>query len=65
MLTQETQHGWMARLGKLLAPKRMETKHQHWLEALRECAVAGAPPEVALTTAKAGLKRNETEFPEG
>jgi len=34
VLTEETQNGWLARLGKLLMPKRMETKHQRWLEEL-------------------------------
>ncbi len=34
VLTEETQNGWLARLGKLLMPKRMERKHQMWLEAL-------------------------------
>jgi uncharacterized protein YndB with AHSA1/START domain len=34
VLTEETQNGWLARLGKLLMPRRMESKHQQWLEEL-------------------------------
>ena len=34
VLTEETQNGWLARLGKRLMPRRMEQKHQQWLEAL-------------------------------
>ncbi len=34
VLTQETQNGWLARLGKRLMPERMERKHQQWLELL-------------------------------
>lgn len=42
ILTEETQHGWLARLGKLLMPHRMHRQHQRWLEGL--AAVATAPP---------------------
>ena len=35
VVTEETQNGWLARLGKAIFPKRMETKHQQWLEALK------------------------------
>ena len=34
VLTEETQHGWLARLGHLLMPSRMWQGHQVWLEAL-------------------------------
>jgi uncharacterized protein YndB with AHSA1/START domain len=44
VLTEETQHGFMARLGKLLMPNRMYSYHQIWLEGLRTNAVKGMPP---------------------
>ena len=44
VLTEETQHGWLARLGKLLMPNRMYKFHQLWLEALESKARAGMPP---------------------
>ena len=34
ILTEETQHGIAARVGRLLFPGRMERWHQRWLEAL-------------------------------
>ncbi|MEG3124263.1 SRPBCC family protein [Sphingomonas sp. GB1N7] len=34
ILTEETQHGWVARIGRRLFPRRMEHWHQRWLEAL-------------------------------
>ncbi|KQS03012.1 hypothetical protein ASG11_00975 [Sphingomonas sp. Leaf357] len=34
ILTEETQHGWIARIGRRLFPRRMEHWHQRWLEAL-------------------------------
>ncbi len=34
VLTEETQHGFLARLGNLVMPKRMYNAHQLWLEAL-------------------------------
>ena len=39
VLTEETQNGFVARLGKLLMPKRMHTQHQIWLENLKTKAV--------------------------
>jgi uncharacterized protein YndB with AHSA1/START domain len=36
VLTEETQHGWLARLGNLLLPDRMHKYHQIWLEGLRD-----------------------------
>jgi uncharacterized protein YndB with AHSA1/START domain len=44
VLTEETQRGWLARLGKAVRPKRMEQQHQIWLEGLRAKAVSGLPP---------------------
>jgi uncharacterized protein YndB with AHSA1/START domain len=43
VLTEETQHGWMARLGKLFMPNRMYRYHQIWLEGLRTNAAKGMP----------------------
>jgi len=34
ILTEETQHGLVARSGRLIFPGRMERWHQKWLEAL-------------------------------
>ena len=44
VLTEETQHGWVARAGGLLMPGRMHRYHQIWLEGLREKARRGMPP---------------------
>lgn len=44
IVTEETQHGWLCRLGKLLFPGRMERQHQVWLEQLSRVAQAGPPP---------------------
>lgn len=44
VLTEETQRGWLARLGKLFMPNRMYTFHQLWLEGLATKALAGSPP---------------------
>jgi uncharacterized protein YndB with AHSA1/START domain len=38
VLTEETQHGWLCRLGKLLMPNRMFRYHQIWLEGLKKKA---------------------------
>jgi hypothetical protein len=46
VLTQETQNGWRARLGKVLMPKRMQSMHQMWLESLKAKVASGTPPEV-------------------
>lgn len=45
VLTEETQHGWLARLGKLLMPNRMYKFHQLWLEGLATKALTGLPLE--------------------
>ena len=44
VLTEETQHGWLARLGKLLMPHRMYKFHQVWLEGLEAKAHGSLPP---------------------
>ncbi len=44
VLTEETQHGWLARTGSLLFPSRMSRFHQLWLERLRASAEGGPPP---------------------
>ncbi len=44
VVTEETQHGWLARLGKLFMPNRMYKFHQLWLEGLATKARAGLPP---------------------
>jgi uncharacterized protein YndB with AHSA1/START domain len=36
VLTEETQHGWLARLSHFVMPGRMHKYHQIWLEALRD-----------------------------
>jgi hypothetical protein len=43
VLTEETQHGWVARLGDLVMPQRMHTYHQVWLERLADQARSGMP----------------------
>jgi hypothetical protein len=44
VLTEETQHGWLARVGNFLMPWRMRNYHQLWLEQLRNNAARGLPP---------------------
>lgn len=44
VLTEETQHGFLARLGKLFMPTRMYRFHQIWLESLEAKARGGFPP---------------------
>ena len=46
VLTQETQKGWLARLGRMLTPARLGDKHQQWLEGLSRQAQSGPPPAV-------------------
>jgi uncharacterized protein YndB with AHSA1/START domain len=38
VLTEETQHGWLARLGSLVLPRRMYRGHELWLTSLEERA---------------------------
>jgi hypothetical protein len=44
VLTEETQNGWLARLGNQMMPDRMHRYHQIWLEALAQKAAGGPPP---------------------
>jgi hypothetical protein len=44
VLTEETQHGWLARLAAVAMPNRMHKYHQIWLEQLRDSARKGMPP---------------------
>jgi uncharacterized protein YndB with AHSA1/START domain len=43
VVTEETQNGWLARLGKLFRPNRMFAMHQMWLESLAARAQSGLP----------------------
>jgi hypothetical protein len=43
VLTEETQHGWLARLGNRFMPNRMHRYHQLWLEGLRDTCWQVAP----------------------
>ncbi|HRI66368.1 MAG TPA: SRPBCC family protein [Polyangium sp.] len=43
VLTEETQYGFVSRLGKLFMPQNMSKWHQIWLEKLAQKA-AGGPP---------------------
>jgi hypothetical protein len=47
VLTEETQYGWAARLGRVVFPNRMSKFHQIWLERLSEKARGGPPPSQA------------------
>lgn len=44
ILTEETQHGWIARLGSYIFPNRMSHFHQIWLERLASSAQSGPLP---------------------
>jgi Polyketide cyclase / dehydrase and lipid transport len=46
VLTEEAQHGGIARLGKMLMPNRMYKFHQIWLEGLESKARYGFPPDL-------------------
>jgi len=48
VLTEETQHGWLARLSDRAMPGRMHKYHQLWLEQLEEKAQCGLPPAAAI-----------------
>jgi uncharacterized protein YndB with AHSA1/START domain len=47
VLTEESQHGWLARLSHTVTPQRMHHYHQIWLEGLRTQAAGGPPPPPA------------------
>jgi hypothetical protein len=44
VITEESEHGWLAKLGKALRPNNLEQKHQIWLEDLKAKAKSGLPP---------------------
>ena len=44
VITEETEHGWLAQLGNTLRPNRIHQMHQIWLERLSEKASQGLPP---------------------
>ena len=54
ILTQETQHGWLARLGNVLMRNRMHRQHQRWLEGLAVTANSQPPadPDPGGTSAR-------------
>ena len=43
VLTEESQHGWLARLSNFVMPNRMSHYHQIWLERLGDQAASGLP----------------------
>jgi uncharacterized protein YndB with AHSA1/START domain len=43
VLTEEAQHGWRARIGNRLMPRRLSRMHQLWLEGLCAKAEGGLP----------------------
>jgi uncharacterized protein YndB with AHSA1/START domain len=45
VISEESQIGWLASLGKLLLPSRKKLEHQRWLEALSRQVQTGAPPD--------------------
>jgi hypothetical protein len=44
VLTEETQCGWLAKLGSVVLPNRMHHHHQIWLERLGRQGAGGPPP---------------------
>ena len=44
VITEETQHGLLARANRLVFPRRMGDWHQRWLEGLRARATKGPSP---------------------
>jgi hypothetical protein len=44
VITEETQYGSLARLQKIILPRRMKRGHQMWLENLSKNAQTGTPP---------------------
>jgi uncharacterized protein YndB with AHSA1/START domain len=44
VLTEETQHGWLAALSDRVMPNRMRKGHDLWLERLQQQAAEGLPP---------------------
>ena len=60
VLTEETQHGFLARLGNLVMPERMSRYHEIWLQRLQQNACTGKPPHSQL-----GYGSNATETTDG
>jgi hypothetical protein len=54
VLTEETQHGWLAWLGSKLMPHRMSKHHQLWLEGLRDRALSSSGLSVQVEGRSAG-----------
>ncbi len=50
ILTEETQYGWLSRLGHWLAPNRMSEGHDQWLRSLDRMAASGPPGACRLAT---------------
>jgi uncharacterized protein YndB with AHSA1/START domain len=44
VVTEETQHGWLAALSHRIMPRRMHKGHDLWLRRLCEQAISGPPP---------------------
>ena len=44
VITEETQHGFLARANRLVFPRRMGEWHQRWLEGLQARAAEGPSP---------------------
>lgn len=44
VLTEESQHGWLARLGNFVFPRRMYRGHELWLDSLERRVSQGPPP---------------------
>ena len=46
VLTEETQHGWLARLGRVVMPNRVHRYRQIWFESLARQSAVGLPSRV-------------------
>lgn len=53
VLTEETQHGVLARAGKLLFPSRMSDWHQRWLKGLAAASSAKVQPPATMSSTAA------------
>jgi hypothetical protein len=61
VITEETQTGWLARLGALVVPNRMSRWHQRWLEGLGKVAEIQRQPNSGQER-RTGNKLVEFEF---
>jgi hypothetical protein len=43
VITEETQNGFLARVGNLFRPDNMSNQHQHWLEQIKLKSLEGPP----------------------